>query len=453
MTLQCLKALGLFKKATHASDSPERTALDIMYTLNVQLDKDILAFNTVLTVSQVQPASSSTKINYACIWPLTCVYRYYAQNLEWVKDLGDNSSKDSSMVELPMEELPSYTDLVLAGVGTIHTETPRVKFLDLPPLPKDPADWFLWRFKTAAMIEGAGGGSIISNPIHAKSYPEASRVVKAMLVKAVAETDGYLNAQFILPEDLANANCGYSTWQSILDLFEQGPIIGHHLDQVTTEIETCVCGEGLANWLEFTKLFLSLKARFNSLRLIAEEKEFIESTQYPEPDWNSKYKNRIEASSNGTHLSVIDASKKRTLQDTIMYLYAKIQKMERPTGAARQKARSHSEGGHNSGTHPNHGKKSPQQQQRPSLEKELWNKINTMSNEEDKTKVKEAMALLKSTTKGQGNKKRHHSNPGGNKQGKNKRRRGNMDTTKGKSQTGPSKDHDEMNLTLGGLFE
>ena len=54
-----------------------------------------------------------------------------------------------------------------------------------------------------------------------------------------------------------------------------------------------------------------------------------------------------------------------------------------------------------------------------SLFKKARNKdILLMSNEEDKTKVKEATALLNSTTKGQGNKKRHHSNPGGNKQGK-----------------------------------
>lgn len=313
----CLELFGFFSDATDYDITRDEICEDVLAAMGIESITDVHSLGGFFNADVVSyNRLSEAKMTYRHIHPLYCIFKYFTKNPD--EAVGEDTFEPPSIAELTKSDL---------------THEPRVSIVDLPPMPKDIADWFKWRYEVEVTIEASGAGRILRDANYAKLHPEASLKVKAMIIKGVAKSNGYLDAQFILPDDITTHDCGYEIWQHILKIFETGPMIGYHLEQAQTRLQNLECSDtGITGYTQFIKAFLSLKTQYDYLYKTAQAKSKKIAAQYAKIDWNNKFQERIRRSECGVHLNGIAHEEMETLEDTLLALLVRIQEREHARG-------------------------------------------------------------------------------------------------------------------------
>jgi hypothetical protein len=390
----------------------EETLLDsVCFSMGVNQEKDVFNLHPFFETTKITYATPNKHPStYAFLHPLWCVLNYYV--------------KVPNHLTAPL----TVTIEMLQGKCFDTPTEPRITMVTLPRLPNRICDWFKWRYEAQTIIEGSGGGRILTDRLFALQNPQASLKVKAMLVKAVALSDGFLTAQFVMPDDVTTNSCGYTIWHFMLDIFETGPIIGHHLEEAQTQLQTIECDGKLQGYVTFLKEFLSLKSRYTYLYKTAALKNLALVTQYPKVDWNAKFKERIRRSTIGDHLNGLAETATASLEQTFMALFVRIQERETsgdsaapkhdrtPKAGLKEKEKDHAAkklGGSPGVTDPN-----------KTAVSKLWQEYHSTKDDAAKKSLKTAIDILKPHGKkggkppqtggtdasGNGKRKRRHKN-------------------------------------------
>jgi len=219
----------------------------------------------------------------------------------------------------------TYKDLVSNGCSSLEREAQKLRFIKLPKLPSNMDEWFSWRMEAESTINVSGAGKILVSEVFDRQNPDASRMVKAMLEQAIAQTDGWELAQFVEPEKEEDKKSGFAVWNRLLNLFKTGPVINHHLEVTHKKIIDLECGEGLENYMDFVKEFLALRSLYTHVRNTAIEKEMECAEQYPAVVWKQRFTDKARKSfSCSLTASHCAKDETLTLMDTIQHIYFQL---------------------------------------------------------------------------------------------------------------------------------
>ena len=274
----------------------------ILSSLDIRNTRDVLRLG-VLFVSKVEfPKEMRGKFGY--MYPLLCIHSFYvnAFALAAAKSAADGQEPDDMSTVSASIEIPTINQLLAAGAAKqaaskVKDEPePRITMTELPGFPSNMEDWFPWQYQAECALMGAGAGRILTDAAYARQCPNASLKVKAMLLQAIAATNGYSLAQFVLPDDITQINCGHAIWHHILNIYQNGPIIAYHLEQSQKSIMDMECGDDLASYSTFVKKFLANKTQYTYLHKTATAKKVAVVSQYPQIDWNHRFKDIIRKS-------------------------------------------------------------------------------------------------------------------------------------------------------------
>lgn len=325
-----LKELGIVKGRSRKDTSTEYTQIkDILHHVGVTEFRhigslpSILDHTTMLAYGKQEAHPEDDEgedqpgeyLNLTYVGPLSILYNWWTKN---------SLTTDT----------PSYDELMDYTIATTHhqskTGEPRIYIVELPPLPHDHADWFSWRHSTEIQLAAAGGYRVISDKRYAKEHPQASLKVKAMLMAAVAASNGYEIAQFIIPEKATERDCGYAIWQAILVLFETGPIIDYHIKAARARSININCGETLKEYMKFSKDFMALRNQYTTLLKTAKDKKMKINGITDTMDWNIAFKEKMRYTKAPlAAMQAVPDVNQKTLHDTFIHIMVILQEQER----------------------------------------------------------------------------------------------------------------------------
>ena len=332
--MKTLKVLGYFRKKTAARDvTKDEIAYDarmtnVLHAFDVSERSDMLKLGTLfgpdsrLSFKDFKSEDGEDTIpTYGCIQPLLLAYHWYTIP---ANKANPDQSKLWENHHRIMNVRGQPGNVTGAATGTTKHE-PRIHVVDLPPCPSQPSDWFAWRYEIEIAMDASGGGKFLTDLTYDTMYPDGSRKVKAMLVKAVAMSDGYELSRFILPDDVHEQNSGFHIWQSMLETFQNGPTLEHHLEVVNAKITNLKCGEGLGAYIKFVKDLLAYKQQYTALRKTANEKEAPFAGAYIDINWVHKFKEKSKRSSTVNNaLNDCTTEEVDTFRKTIMAVMVKM---------------------------------------------------------------------------------------------------------------------------------
>ena len=335
--LKTLKVLGYFRKKsakdpTQAEINNDERMTNILHTFEISEKTDMVKLGCIfapdmrLIFKDLNDENGKEGIaTYGCIHPLHLVFHWYTA-LPANKANPDITNLSEYHNQI-MDGRPSrnITDATVSTTNSTTKYEPKIHVVDLPPCPSQPSDWFAWRYEIEIAMDASGGGKYLTDLDYDTKYPEGSRKVKAMLVKAVAMSDGYELSRFILPDDVHEQNSGYHIWQSMLETFQNGPTLEHHLEVVNAKITNLKCGEGLGPYIKFVKDLLAYKQQYTALRKTANEKNAPFAGAYIDINWVHKFKEKSKRSSTVNNaLNDCTTEEVDTFRKTIMAVMVKM---------------------------------------------------------------------------------------------------------------------------------